>query len=262
MASRSFRPLAAAFVMVLTAGGQQAPADGATASGRPAAPSSETLAYNAEWRLIRAGNVRLNWTASPSGAAQGWQANLSVESVGLVSRLYKINSEYLSTLNRNLCVESAVLRTNEGSRRRETRVTFDAIRKKASLQDHDLVKNTTASQEIDILACEYDVIGALYQLRGMNLEPGRSTQLPISDGRKHVMARVEAQERETIATEAGVFKTVRYEAFLFNNVLYRRRGRLLLWLTDDERKLPVQVRVRMPFYVGTVTLQLQKSGKS
>ncbi len=261
MASGSLRPLAAVLALVFAAGGQQAPADGATASVTPSAPSSETLNFSAEWRLIRAGNVRLNWSNSSSGSA-GWQANLSVESVGLVSRLYKINSEYLSTLNRNLCVESAVLRTNEGARRRETRVTFDPVRKKASLQDVDLVKNTTASQEIDILPCEYDVIGALYQLRGMNLEPGHSAQLPLSDGRKHVMARVEAQERETITTDAGVFKTVRYEAFLFNNVLYRRRGRLFLWLTDDARKLPVQVRVRMPFYVGTVTLQLQKSGKS
>jgi hypothetical protein len=43
-------------------------------------------------------------------------------------------------------------------------------------------------------------------------------------------------------------------------VLYRRRGRLFIWLTDDDRKLPVQVKVRLPFYIGTVTLQLQNDG--
>jgi hypothetical protein len=77
-----------------------------------------------------------------------------------------------------------------------------------------------------------------------------------------VMARVEAQEREVVKTDAGTFKTVRYEAFLFDNVLYRRQGRLFVWLTDDAQKLPVQVRIRLPFYIGTVTLLLQKQGNS
>ena len=61
------------------------------------------------------------------------------------------------------------------------------------------------------------------------------------------MARVEAQQREDIKTPAGAFKTIRYEAFLFNDVLYRRYGHLYVWLSDDARKLPVQIRVRLQF---------------
>lgn len=246
----------AAAAFALLSGGQTA-GSAAPVSG---APGRESLVYKAEWRLIHAGNARLNW--APANDAGGWLANLQVESVGLVSRLYKVNNEYSSVLKKNLCAESSLLKTREGSRRRDVSVTYDSERKKASLVQKDLVKGVSVSQEIDILPCEYDVIGALYRLRTMNLEPGRSVQLPVSDGRKHVMARVEAQERETITTDAGEFHTVRYEAFLFNNALYRRRGRLFVWLTDDERKLPVQVRVRLPFYIGTVTLQLQKDGKS
>jgi hypothetical protein len=51
---------------------------------------------------------------------------------------------------------------------------------------------------------------------------------------------------------------VRYEIHLFNNVLYRRRAYLYVWLTDDRRRLPVQIRVRMQFTIGTITLQLEK----
>jgi hypothetical protein len=31
-----------------------------------------------------------------------------------------------------------------------------------------------------------------------------------------------------------------------------------LWLTDDRRRLPVQIKVRMTFTVGTITMTLDK----
>ena len=80
----------------------------------------------------------------------------------------------------------------------------------------------------------------------------------MSDGKKSVMARVEAQQREDVKVPDAAYKTIRYEVFLFDNVLYRRSAHLHVWLTDDRRKLPVQVRVRLQFTIGTITLQLEK----
>ncbi len=223
-------------------------------------PREEVLTYRAEWRFIHAGDARLTWGSSADG--KGWSARLHLESAGLVSRLFKVNNDYVSEHTAGLCVASTLLKANEANRRRETAVTFDAARRKASYTERDLVKNITVSQEIDIQPCEHDVIGALYALRALRLQPGASAEFPVSDGKKAVMAKVEAQERETIKTDAGTYKVIRHEAFLFNNVLYRRRGRLFVWLTDDDRRLPVQIRVRLPFYIGTVTLQLQKESKA
>ena len=104
----------------------------------------------------------------------------------------------------------------------------------------------------------HDVFGGLYLLRTLRLEPGQSAQVPISDGKKSVSAKVEAQARETVKTPSGTYKTIRYEAYLFNDVLYRRPAHLYVWLTDDARKLPVQIRVKMQFTIGTITLQLEK----
>jgi hypothetical protein len=92
----------------------------------------------------------------------------------------------------------------------------------------------------------------------LNLEPGQSTEVPVSDGKKSVMAKVEAQQREDVKASEGTFKTIRYEIHLFNDVLYRRSAHLYVWLTDDRRRLPVRVQVRMQFAIGTITLLLQK----
>jgi hypothetical protein len=41
-------------------------------------------------------------------------------------------------------------------------------------------------------------------------------------------------------------------------VLYKRSAHVNLWVSDDRRKLPVQIRVRMTFTIGTINLQLEK----
>src|ERR1051326_6824476 len=85
-------------------------------------PARETLYYKLEWRLITAGNARLDWTAQPQPRG-GWQATLHLESVGMVSKLFKVEDDYTARLNQSLCVESAHMTTHEGSRQRETRIT-------------------------------------------------------------------------------------------------------------------------------------------
>jgi hypothetical protein len=121
---------------------------------------------------------------------------------------------------------------HEGPRQRETKVAYDAERRKATYVERDLRRNATIrNSQVDIPACTHEIVGALYKLRGMRLPPGKSADIPVSDGKKSVMARVEAQGQETVETPAGKFKTVRYEAFLFNDILYHRNGRLYIWLS-------------------------------
>jgi hypothetical protein len=221
-------------------------------------PVREKITYRVEWRLITAGRVQLNWSPNQF-PRNGWSANMHVESAGLVSTLFRVEDDYNAQLSQNLCAESVFSTSHEGIRQRETRVTFDKDQRKASYLERDRARNTVvASSEIETPSCVHDVLGGLYQMRTLSLEPGQSAQIPVSDGKRAVMARVEAQQRETVRTPAGTFNTIRYEANLFNNVLYRRAARVYVWLSDDRRRLPVQIQVRMQFTVGTITLQAEK----
>ena len=230
-------------------------------AGRPdgSLPAREKLEYSVEWRLITAGKVQLGWGANPQADKAGWQTKVHLESTGLVSKLFKVNDDYTSTMSEGLCAASTLMISSEGRRRRETRVTFDSATRKASYREKDLNTNAvSASDDLETPECVHDVFGGLYLLRTLHLEPGQSAQVPVSDGKKSVSAKVEAQARETVKTPAGTFKTIRYEAYLFNNVLYRRPAHLYVWLSDDARRLPVQIRVKMQFTIGTITLQLEK----
>jgi len=222
-------------------------------------PARETFQYNIEWRLFSAGKAKVELTTVPQ-PRPGLRVNLHLESSGIVSKLFRVEDDYAANLSSGYCAQSLQLTAHEGNRQRETKITFDAESKKASYLERDRTKNNAVvlAKEIDIPACVHDVMGGLFFIRTLNLEPGQSTQIPVSDGKKSVMVKVEAQAREDVKTPLGTFKTIRYEVYLFDGVLYKRSAHVNLWISDDRRRLPVQIRVRMTFTIGTINLQLEK----
>ena len=213
--------------------------------------SSGKLIYNIEWRLIHAGTAVVD--------VAGHDGHVKLESAGLVSALFKVEDTYSVRYDEPFCATGSVLDSMEGNRHRETTITFDRARKQATFVERDVLKNTVLrSSQTDIPNCVHDVVGAIFNLRSMHLEPGQSAEIPVSDGRRAAQVKIEAQEREPVHTLAGSFNTIRYEANLLNGVVYTRKGRVFVWLSDDARKIPVQIRLRMQFPVSTVTLQLQK----
>jgi hypothetical protein len=212
---------------------------------------TERLTYTVEWRLIHAGNVVVE-TGSASDVVK-------LESAGMVSTLYKIEDTYRVQFDPASCATSSSMDAKEGSRHRETTINFDRNRNRAFLTEKDLIRNTIVSKtDVQIPSCPHDVITALKQLRRTKVDVGQSVQIPITDGRKSAAVKIEAQERERITTPAGAFNTVRYEVNVLNGVVYTRTGRVFVWLTDDEKRLPVQFRLRLSFPLGTVTVELEK----
>ena len=210
--------------------------------------------YGVEWRLIRAGLAKVTWQPLANG---NFIADLHLESAGLVSKLYRVDDDYRAQLNSELCAQSTFLKAEEGKRRRETRVTFE--KGKINYLERDLIKNTVVlAKEIQSPPCVHEYLGALNKLRSMHLQPGQSAQVPLTDGKKFAMVKVDAQERELVKTPVGNFNAIRHEIHMFNDVIIPRKARMHVWLSDDAKRLPVQLRVRLSILVGTITLQLEK----
>jgi hypothetical protein len=222
-----------------------------------ASRADTTLRYSAEWRLVQAGEINLKWSPATTGASSG-TAQMHVETSGLVARLYKVSNDYQVRMNEGYCAEESRMQIREGNRQRETTAKYLPAERKATYTERDLTKATTTEKSVEIPGCVHDVVGGLMSLRNKKLEPGQKLAVPISDGKKFAYVQVEAQEHETVVTPLGTFKTMRCEIFLMNDVIYGRKGRVFVWLTEDERHLPVQIRVRLQLLIGTITLQLTK----
>ena len=219
------------------------------------APAKESFTYGVEWRLVRAGLAKV----SLAPAHGGWQGDIHLESSGLVSKLYRVEDNYSASIDEQLCARSTFMKAIEGKRERETKVTFDRVNSKASYLERDLLKNKTVlAKETETANCVVEWVSGIYKVRAMKLEPGQSGTIPMSDGKRFAHVKVEAQEREEVTTPLGKFKTIRYEVYMFDGALIQRKARAFVWLTDDAKKTPVQIRVRMQFLIGTINLLLEK----
>jgi len=209
----------------------------------------ERLTYDIEWRLIHAGTAVIE--------SQKSAATMKLDSAGMVSSLFKVHDVYNVSYDDGFCAMAASMDSQEGKRHHDTRVTYD--RDHAAYLEKDVLRDAVLhSDTVAVPPCVHEVLGAFLKFRGMNPAPGQTIQLPMSDGRKTATVRIEGQEREEVKTATGSYKTIRCEANMMNGVVYTRKGRVFIWVTDDERHLPVQIRLRMNFPVGTVTLQLAK----
>ncbi len=224
----------------------------------PKFPYPSKLTYDVTWRMLTAGNATVELKAPNSN---NWNLTLDLASAGLVSRLYRVLDSYKVSMDSHFCGESAVLDGQEGKKRTISRLTLDNHRHKADFEERDLIRNTTEHKEFEIPPCTYEITGALIALRIMNVAPGKTVTLPITDGKKLAYAKVEAQAHENITVSGKNYSTVRYEAFLFDNILYKRKGRMFMWVTDDALRLPVQFRLQMGFPIGSILVELQKEEK-
>ena len=220
--------------------------------------SPRKLTYRIEWRLVNAGTANLDFQRTPSN---GWTIDLDLQSAGIVSRLYRVNDKYKVQSSDQFCASSVDLDAQEGKRHMITHIGFDNGNHKADYTERDLIKNTTKKQALDIPPCTHEIAGALAALGDLDLQPGKSTTLPITNGKKLVNAKVEAEAKETINVDGKSYPTTRYEAFLFDNVLYKRKGRLFIWIVDDQEKTPVQLQIQLGFPIGTISLELEKLQK-
>lgn len=101
-----------------------------------------------------------------------------------------------------------------------------------------------------------DVLAAFYYIRTKPLRIGDIISLVNHDNKKVYNLEIHVYMRETIDTAAGTFRCLKVEPLLKGEGIFKQKGRLLVWLTDDEYKIPVQMTSEV--VVGHITTELEK----
>lgn len=205
----------------------------------------ETLHYAMTILGVAGGEMTLSAQTAELGTRPTWKFELSAVSNDFLSKFFLVRDYMVSWVDpktfRSLRFEK---HTVEGKRARDELTEFDYERGVAR-HENETVKLNDAW---------LDTLSSVYYLRTIPLEGEKPVSLAVFSGETHTLT-VEVQGRERIATPAGTFATVRVEPKSTGASLIGKGRNLVLWLTDDERRIPVQIRSKLK--VGTLIGKLK-----
>jgi len=217
----------------------------------------ERLSYDVTWSVFQAGTVSATLQSEAQGFKDSYTVTTTARSQGFVSLLFSVQNEFRSFFNpQTLCSERISKKIDEGRRHKKTEIVFDSQRKLAILDERDLTKphEPPKHAENEIPNCVEDVVTAFYYLRRQEFQIGTPLHLPINDGAKTYDVTLDVQAQEAIQTPLGKRLAIRVEPKVFNG-LFKRKGRMLVWFSDDDQHLPL--RIRFVIAVGPITATLK-----
>jgi hypothetical protein len=210
----------------------------------------ETLVYTIAWLKIEGGGMTLRTAReTTSDGVPMHRITLTATSNDYVSKFYPVRDLYETWVDAR---DFQPLRFEKHAR--EGRYESDEV------EEFDLGKKIGSWREDRTPLPEriQDIISSFYFLRAQPLAVGTDVRVDMFSRGKIYKLKASVLEKEKVETEAGVFDAFKVQPQLRENETAedRNRGKLFLWFSDDDRRLPVMAKTVMP--IGSVTARLTK----
>ncbi len=210
----------------------------------------ERLTFDVSYGFITAGEAVM---AIPSYAEimgrRCYRVEFNVNSLPSFSWVYKVDDHYLTFID----VQSiAPLRfeqhVREGSYARDFSADFDQV-------NH--IARTTEGQH-PIPPYVHDIMSAFYYFRVLDLHDAKTGDIfTLHNFYKDTTydLGVRILGRQELEVTAGTFNTIVVEPLVKEGGLFKSEGRIVIWLTDDDLKVPIRVNTKV--VIGSIDTELR-----
>lgn len=206
----------------------------------------ERFVYDISWsHFLTAGEGVLAVVGETTDDAGGrlYEIELTGKTVGFVGSLYPVHdvTTALFDVDKRRSV-SCLIKINENDYRKTKSIRFDREQNVALYQvDDDPV------EEFEIEPDTQGPVSALYVIRAMRdrMKPGAKVAVPLFDERKKYELQIEVLRKELLDLPFGMTPTIVAQADLKTEGVFRRKGKMTVWFSDDDVMAPVQMRTKV-----------------
>ena len=210
----------------------------------------EKLNYDVGYKFIKAGEGTFEVMPRPyyHKGRECYDVRFQVRSLKSLEWIYRVRDQYRTILDvGGIFPWKFFQRIREGGYKRDFQAEFDQVNHLAITKDSVY----TTSQYVQ------DVVSAFYFVRTMDLsgmKTGKIIELHnFWDDTTYTLG-VKYHGRETIDVKAGKFDCLVIEPLIAEGGLFLSEGKILIWLSNDERKIPVKVATKI--VIGYVDAEL------
>lgn len=218
----------------------------------------EKLTYSIHWGLITAGLAEMNIDGIDNiGDRKAYHIVTISKSLPFFDVFYRVDNKDESWIDvESICSLKYEKHQKEGGYRKEEYLSLDNESGKFRLKEkHN--NGTVTDKEGKMPEFAQDILSGLYLVRTKKLHVGDEFLFDVQAGEKVYPMKVTVLRKERIKVPVGKFDCFVVEPTIAGNVgLFVVKGQLWIWLTDDDRKIPVYMRSKV--YIGTVWADLVK----
>ena len=227
----------------------------------------ERLIYRVEWNppwylfflpRMEAGELELSIPEEmPYNDRKALKIVFKARSSGTLASLAGVkvedDAEFI-TDSETLCTYAVTKRIREGKRKRDIRVSYLPAERRLHIYELDVAVNPPKLKRNeyrnDIPECVRDPFSALYMTRRRELRAGDIHRSIVGDNDRVKEIETRIEKKETVETPAGRFESWRINTVSLIGGLFREGGTFRIWITADEKKMPVQFEAKVS--LGTV----------
>jgi hypothetical protein len=210
--------------------------------------AGESLRFSVQYGFIHAGSAWLevpevvDWNGSPS-----WRLVARAESNGFFDKMYRVRNRIESVWDRDGRFSWRYFEDrHEGHYTANDTMVFDTTAHSVRYKN---------GQTFPIPSVVQDALSAFYYTRFQALPLGGSIVFDYHASRKSLPLEVRVLGRETVRVPAGKFDCIVIEPVLKAGGIFKNNGRLVIWLTNDERRMPVLMKSKV--MIGSISVVLQ-----
>jgi len=227
-----------------------------TASLKAIITDGEKLTFNIKHGVVSAAEASLEVRSSTFNDKPVWLITSNAKTYPFFDSFFKVRDTVQSWWEKeNLRSLRFSKRLNEGKYQQYRVHTYNHDNKTSTYQRWDFKKQTFKTKEIAIPANTQDILSSFYYVRQQDLVPGSNVMVDITTDGKSYKTQVAVHRRETIDSIFGKKDCLVIEPLLKSEAVFKQSGRILIWITDDEYKVPLKMTSQIT--VGAFTALLK-----
>ena len=203
----------------------------------------EKLSFSLSWGFITAGYATLEVKPIQDGKTEFLTFATGNKTI---NKVYPVNDTvYTRVRNKGLMTEVFRKRLHEGTFHNTSVIRFDRKGEKGWLSDTVFtdMKTRKVKRSADTVVAlqgeEHSIMSAFYLVRTLPLKVGETSKFSAVSGKKRYELKVLVHGRETIESVLGKVPCIKVEPVLDGDGIFVSKGRIFIWLTDDDRRIPV-----------------------
>ena len=208
----------------------------------------EKLVFTVKYGIVHAAEATLEAKSANLSGRSVWNLSTDAKTYPFFDAFFKVRDRVDSWWDKQTLLPLKFSKNLQEGNYKQRRIhTFDHNANTTDYQKYSFKKGVFTSEEMKMLANSQDVLSAFYYVRNQDLKPGQRLRVNITSDGRSMASDVIVHKREKLSTIFGSINCLVIEPKLAGGAVFKQSGKITIWVTDDQYKIPVKMESAVSF---------------